>query len=150
MKKRRVFTVNLCVLLIIFLTAGAAGKPADDNQVVKKLISERIEILNSYYSGNCNEEQSGEALRKIEKDSLLKNDIRLMAAYARTDIDQIADYRVRILSGRRTAYGIIKGKAEVKYLMKSTGGKIRQTHRYFFTAECGKSSKIKMTQFSII
>lgn len=150
MNKRKAFTVNLCVLLIIFLTAGVAAKPADDNQTVRKIISQRIEILNSYYSGEKNAEQAKEALQKIEKDSILKNDIRLMAAYANTDIDQIADYKVKILSGRRTGYGIIKGKAEVKYLMRSTGGRIRQTHRYFFTAELGKSSKVKMTQFNII
>ena len=41
---KKVYAVNICVLIVMFLTAGAAAKPADDDKMMKQLIAQRIEI----------------------------------------------------------------------------------------------------------
>ncbi len=146
---KKIHAINLCVVLIIFLTAGACAKPATDSKEVKRLIGERIETLNSYYCGEENLDDTRQALEKIEKGSMLKQDVALMKAYDRTEIDRIAGYTVKILSCKRTSFGIVKGKAEIRYIMDGQKGKWKETHRYFFTGEKEKS-KTKLTQLKIV
>lgn len=146
---KKIHAINLCVLIIIFLTAGVAAKPAADSQDMKKIISERIAVLNQYYCGQTVMDKTRSRLEKIEKGSLLKSDVKLMKAYAQTELDVITDYKVKILSDKRTSFGIIKGKAEIRYTMQGQRGRWRETHRYFFTAE-KENQKIKLTQLKII
>ena len=86
---KKLYVVNLCVLLIMFLTAGIVGRPNTDNQQVKELITGRITALNDYYSQKSSFDKTEDALKKLEKGDLLKNDLTLMDAYSATDLDRI-------------------------------------------------------------
>ena len=146
---KKVYVVNLCVLLIMFLTAGIVGRPNTDNQQVKALIAGRIIVLNDFYSQKSGFDKTEDALKKIEKSSLLKNDLTLMEAYSATDLDRIQESKVKICSCRRSSYGIIKGKAEVSYVMSGQQGKWQDKQQYYFTAE-DQNRKIKLTQLKKI
>ncbi len=146
---KKIHIINLCLLLIIFLTAGVTAKPETDSRIVKRLIGQRIEVLNSFYSGETTKEAAELSLEKLEKGRILKEDAALMKAYSRTDIDRIAGYKVKILSCRQTSFGIVKGKAEIHYIMEGQLGKRRETHRYFFTGEKEKD-RLRLTSMKIV
>lgn len=146
---KKLYVVNLCVLLIMFLTAGIVGRPNTDNQQVKGLIAGRITALNDYYSQERGFDRTEAALKKIEKDALLRNDLALMEAYSATDLDRIRSAKVRIKACRRSSYGIIKGKAEVSYVMEGQRGNWQDKQLYYFTAEAQKKT-MKLTQLKKI
>lgn len=146
---KKLYVVNLCVLLIMFLTAGIVGRPNTDNQQIKELIAGRIIVLNDFYSQKSSFDKTEGELKKIEKDSLLKNDLTLMEAYSATDMDRIQEYKVKIRSCRRSSYGIIKGKAEISYVMSGQQGKWQDKQQYYFTAE-DQNRKTKLTQLKKI
>ena len=56
--------MNICVLIVMFLTAGAVAKPADDDKMMKQLIAQRIEILEQYYRSEAEFDQSRSDLEK--------------------------------------------------------------------------------------
>lgn len=142
---KKLYVVNLCVLLIMFLTAGIVGRPNTDNQQVKELISGRITVLNDFYSQTRSFDHTEKSLKKIEKGVLLRNDLVLMEAYSATDLDRIKSAKVRIKSCRRSSFGIIKGKAEVSYVMEGQRGKWQDKQLYYFTAE-DQNKRMKLTQ----
>ena len=146
---KKVYAVNICVLIIMFMTAGMISKPADNDDVMKQRISQRIDILEEYYRSETDFDRAREKLEKIENGSLLKTDVKYMKDYAATDVERILDYKVKIKSCRRTNYGIIKGKAEILYVMKGHGPKRTEKHQYFFTGEKHKKS-LKLTQLKKI
>lgn len=146
---KKLYVVNLCVLLIMFLTAGIVGRPNTDNQQIKELIAGRIIVLNDFYCQKSGFDKTEGALKKLEKGGLLKNDLTLMDAYSATDLDRIQQYKVKIKSCRRSSYGIIKGKAEVSYVMSGQQGKWRDKQQYYFTAE-DLDQKTRLTQLKKI
>ena len=146
---KKVYAVNICVLIVMFLTAGAAAKPADDDKMMKQLIAQRIEILEQYYRSEAEFDQSRSDLEKVEAGGLLKTDVKYMKEYAATELDRILDFRIKIKSCRRTRYGIVKGKAEIVYVTKGYGPKRTEKHQYFFTGEDCKK-KLKLTQLKKI
>lgn len=146
---KKVYIFNVCVLLVIFLTAGVIVRPQSDRKIMEDQIHSRIEILNRYYDGTWDFDKTRSALEKVEKGSLLKTDTALMKDYEYTDIEQVTEYEVRMISCRTTRYGILKGKAEIVYLMRGNQGKQKETHRYLFTAEKEKK-KIRLTQMKIL
>ena len=144
---KKMFAINGCVILIMILTAGALAKPAEDNQVVKKLVAERIEILNAYYTGLQDAEETENDLEKIEKGALLKSDRALMQAYTATELDQITDYRIKIKNCRSTGFGIITGNLEIRYSMYGLKGTYQQTQDYYFTGE-KENGGVRLTQLN--
>lgn len=146
---KKLYVVNLCVLLIMFLTAGIVGRPNTDNQQVKELITGRITALNDYYSQKSSFDKTEDALKKLEKGDLLKNDLTLMEAYSATDLDRIQSAKVKLKSSRRSSYGIIKGKVEISYVMSGQHGTWQDKQQYYFTAE-DQHQKIQLTQLKKI
>lgn len=146
---KKVYAINICVLVIIFLTAGIIARPSDYNREMKSLISQRIDILDEYYSNKTDFDDSRDKLEKVEAGSLLKKDVRAMKDYQATDLDQVTDYRIRMQSCRKTSYGIIKGKVEISWIMRGYDGTKEEKHQYFFTGEINQKNT-KLTQLKII
>ncbi|WP_425754887.1 hypothetical protein ACPW7J_07785 [Ihubacter sp. rT4E-8] len=146
---KKLYVVNLCVLLIMFLTAGIVGRPNTDSSQIKLLVTDRITALNDYYSQDTTYDETEDILRQLEKEKLLRSDLALMKAYSATDMDRIQTSKVKVKSCKRTSYGIIKGNAEISYVMYRQHGKWRDKQVYFFTAE-DKKGKIKLTQLKKI
>lgn len=146
---KKIHAVNLCIIVIIFLTAGVSAKPDTESQDMKQNISDRIMILNRYYSGEETLDKTRTALENIETGTILKDDVKQMKLYSRTDMDQITDSKVKILSCKETSFGILKGKAKISYVMKGQQGSRKETHHYFFTAEKEKKTR-KLTQLKPI
>ncbi|MEE0691732.1 MAG: hypothetical protein U0M33_02335 [Lachnospiraceae bacterium] len=146
---KRVMTVNICVLMIMFLTAGMTAGPSSDSRQIRDLITQRSEILNGYYCGQTEFDRTRDSLGKIETGRLLRQDTKAMGFYAATDIEQVTDCRVRVLKCRKSEYGIYKGNAEITYVLNGTGGRFTQKGRYYFTGEKYRG-KMKLTQLKKI
>ncbi|MGN0659708.1 MAG: hypothetical protein ACI4LA_08875 [Emergencia sp.] len=143
---KKVYIVNLCVLLIIFLTAGITGRPNTDSRQMKEVISLRITALDRFYSQDESFDETRDFLETIESGRLLRNDVELMEAFAATDLDRIKSAKVKISACRRSSLGIIKGEADIRYVMEGQKGIWQDRQQYFFTAE-DSGGKLKMTQF---
>lgn len=142
---KKLFVVNLCILSVIFLTAGMAEKPASLSKEAAEIISGRITILNSYYSGKREFDETRSRLEKIETGKILKEDVALMKGFARSDIEQIPEHKVKIKSCQGKSRGLVKGEALITYILEGNQGKFKQSGRYYFTAE-KKKEKLKLTQ----
>lgn len=146
---KKVYAVNACVLVIIFLTAGIIARPSDYNREMKNLISQRTEVLNEFYDGRRDFDASRDKLELLEAGKLLKNDVAAMKTYQSTDIDQVVSYKIKIKSCKKTSYGIIKGKAEIRWVMRSVNDTREEKHSYFFTGEINQKNT-KLTQLKKI
>lgn len=92
---KKVYAINACVLVIIFLTAGIIARPSDYNREMKNLISQRTEVLNEFYDGRRDFDASRDKLELLESGKLLKNDVAAMKTYQSTDIDQVVNYKIK-------------------------------------------------------
>ena len=146
---KKIIIVNVCALLLIFLTAGVNARPNTDDTQIKNLLSQRINILNHFYGGKMAFEDARNNIEKIAADSLLKEDLQLMKAFDGTDVDQVAEYNVNMISCERTSYGIIKGQVDIFWLMQGENGGWETEETYFYTAE-DDQGKIKLTQLKKI
>lgn len=146
---KKVIAVNACLLLIMFLTAGMMSKPETDSSTAKKLISERISILNSYYSGETETDDAESQLELIESGRLLREDRALMKAFEQTDVERIPEYKVEIIECETMQCGIVKGTAEISYEMEGVQGRYRQSAEYYFTGD-KEDGQIKLTQLKKI
>ena len=79
----------------------------------------------------------------------MKNDVAAMKTYQSTDIDQVVSYKIKIKSCKKTSYGIIKGKAEIRWVMRSVNDTREEKHSYFFTGEINQKNT-KLTQLKKI
>ena len=142
---KKVAMLNICALILIFLTAGIQARPNTDSAAVELLLEQRITILNHYYGGKMNFDDARTNVEKIAADSLLKEDLRLMKAFDGEEVDQVASFDVDVAHCSRTSFGIIKGQADVYWLMQGAGGQWETEESYYFTAE-DDQGKIKLTQ----
>lgn len=148
-KMKKIYAVNICVLFIMFLTAGMIAAPNDDTKTVESLLTDRISTLSGFYDAEIDKDETRSRLEYIEADKLLHNDLTLMKAYENTDMDRIIDAEVKIISCKRMAYGIIKGNAEITYTMEGYDGRRTESHAYFYTGEI-IDEKTKLTQLKNI
>ena len=146
---KKVYAFNACVLVIIFLTAGIVARPSDCNGEMKNLISQRTEVLSEFYDGKSDFDVARDKLELVEGGRLLKTDVAAMRAYQFTDIDQVAGFKIKIKSCKKTSYGIIKGKAEIRWIMRSVNDMREEKYLYFFTGEMDQK-KTKLTQLEKI
>ena len=142
---KRVVLVNLCALTLIFLTAGAIARPDTDVKTMETLMEERICVLNYYYGEKMSFDDARRNIEKLTAGELLREDLSLMKAHDGETVDQVAAYDIEILSCKRSSYGIIKGNAEIYWLMQGENGRWETEESYYFTAE-DDDGKIKMTQ----
>ena len=142
---KKLFLIQIAALLLIVFTAAASGTPADDKAIVTDLMETRIAILSYYYGGKMTLEDAKDNMSKITADGLFKEDVALMEGFADTEVDQITDYNLKILSCKRTSYGIIKGEAKVYWRLKGQEGYWETEEEYYFTAETDGGST-KLTQ----
>ena len=132
---KRIIIVNICVLLLIFLTAGVNARPNTDSGQIEALLNERISILNHFYGGKMAFEDARHNIEKITADSLLREDLNLMKAFDGVEVDQVAEYDINLISCERTSYGIIKGQVDIFWLMQGENGRWETEESYYFTAE---------------
>ena len=142
---KKLIMVNISVLLIMFLTASVNVKPNTDTQSVEHLLEERIAILNHFYGGKMAFDDARNNLEKISADSLLKEDVSLMKAFDGSEVDHVAEFHIEITECGRTSYGVIKGKAEISWLMQGQREEWDTVESYYFTAEDDQGT-IKLTQ----
>ncbi len=142
---KKVVILNLCTLILILLTAGVYARPDTDSETIASLLESRIAILNHYYGGKMNFKDARTNIQRITADSLLKEDLKLMKAFDGDEVDQIASFDLEIVSCQRTSYGIIKGQAEIDWLMQGENGRWNTEESYYFTAEDDQET-IKLTQ----
>ena len=72
-----------------------------------------------------------------------------MQVYQSTDIDQVVSYKIKIKSCKKTSYGIIKGKAEIRWVMRSVNDMREEKYEYYFTGEINLKNT-KLTQLGKI
>ena len=142
---KKLFLIQLSALLLIVFTAAASGTPPDDKTVISDLMEERIGILSYYYGGKMSFEDARSNMAKVTAESLFKEDIALMEGFSRTEVDQITDYSLEILSCQRTSYGILKGEAKVSWVLLGPDGYWETEEAYYFTADCDTEGT-KLTQ----
>ena len=142
---KKVVILNLCVLFLILLTAGVYARPNTDSATIAVLLENRIAILNHYYGGKMNYDDARINIQRITADSLLKEDLLLMEAFDGEDVDQVASFDLDIVSCQRTSYGIIKGQADIYWLMQGEKGRWDTKESYYFTAE-DDQGEVKLTQ----
>ena len=112
-------------------------------------IQSRIEILNKYYDGTWDYDRAETALEKVEKGSLLKTDTALMKDYELTDMEQVTEYAVTVISSRTTRYNMVKCTVKIDYTMYGQQGKRKESHKYLFTGEKEKK-RIRLSGMQII
>jgi len=142
---KKLFLIQLCALLLIIFTAASSGMPPDDKTVIKDLMETRIGILSYYYGGKMSFEDARNNMAKITAEGLFTEDVALMEGFSKTEVDQITDYSLEILSCQRTSYGIIKGEMRVRWRLFGQEGHWETIEKYYFTADCDETS-IKLTQ----
>ena len=142
---RKLLLMQFAALLLIVFTAAASGTPSDDKAVITDLMETRIGILSYYYGGKMSFEDARNNMAKITAESLFKEDVALLEGFANTEVDQITDYDLEVLSCQRTSYGIIKGQARVRWMMYGPEGHWETEEEYYYTAETDVES-IKLTQ----
>jgi len=142
---KKVIILNVCVLIFIILTAGVYARPNTDSEMIAALLENRIAILNHYYGGKMNYDDARTNIQRIAADSLLKEDLRLMKAFDGEDVDQVASFDLDIVNCQRTSYGIIKGQADIYWLMQGEKGRWDTQESYYFTAE-DDQGEVKLTQ----
>ncbi len=76
----------------------------------------------------------------------MKNDVAAMKTYQSTDIDQVVSYKIKIKSCKKTSYGIIKGKAEIRWVMRSVNDTREEKHSYFLLEKSIKKYETYTTQ----
>mgnify|MGYP006992073753 CR=1 FL=1 len=144
---KKAVTANICILMIILLTAGAHARPAKDSTQIEELFEQRIAILNHYYGGKMAFEDARSNIEKLVSGPLLEEDVRLMKAFDASGVDQVADYDLNLVSCKRSSYGIIKGQADIYWVMQGENGRWETEESYFYTAE-NKGDCIKLTQLT--
>lgn len=142
---KKIVIVNLCLLLFIFFTAGMKAVPASDSAKIEELMKERIGILNYYYGGKMSFEDARKNIEKIEKSTLLAEDLDLMKSFVGEAIDQIADYAFLSTTCKRSSFGILNGEVEIYWVLQGENGRWETEETYYFTAE-DSDGKVKLTQ----
>lgn len=143
---KKVYIINICALIIIFLTAGIITEPENYREQAETAMSKRIDILNDYYGCKVDYEKSAEKLNQAEKGHLLEKDLKLMEEFSATDMDMVEDYHIEITSVSESNYGVIKGQAEIRWLLMTYSGRVKETYNYYFTVETDETGS-KLTEF---
>ena len=125
---KKVYVFQICALLLVFLTAGVIIKPQSDT---------------------WDYDRAETALEKVEKGSLLKTDTALMKDYELTDMEQVTEYAVTVISSRTTRYNMVKCTVKIDYTMYGQQGKRKESHKYLFTGEKEKK-RIRLSGMQII
>ncbi len=141
---KKLFWIQICALMLIIFTA-ASSIPTDDNGIIKELMETRIDILSYYYGGKMDFHDARENMAKITAEGLFTDDVALMEGFNNTEVDQITDYNLEILSCQRTSYGIIKGEARVHWFLRGNEGHWETEEEYYFTASTDEKAT-KLTQ----
>ena len=142
---KKLFLVQLCALLLIVLTAATSAVPSSDKAVIEDLMETRIAILSYYYGGKMTFEDARDNMAKITAEGLFGEDVALLEGFANTEVDQITDYDLEILSCKRTSYGIIQGRVRVHWMMHGLEGYWETEEEYYFTADWDENAT-KLTQ----
>ena len=142
---KKLLIIQLCAFLLIVLTAAANGIPTEDSEVIADLMETRISVLSYYYGGKMTLEDAKDNMAKVTSESLFKEDVALMEGFANTEVDQITDYSLEILSCQRTSYGIIKGRVRVSWVLSGPEGYWDTEEEYYFTADSDEQGT-KLTQ----
>lgn len=146
---KKLYIINICLILIIVLTAGIIKLQQNKEETVKELLSDRIDILNGYYKGNTSVSETYDSLKTVEYGKVLHEDTAYLDAYAGTDIDQIIEYEIKDFTWKESDYGYIEGKAEFQWLMESNTDKYVTKLTYSY--RCNEiNGKYKITEFKII
>ncbi|MEG1067219.1 MAG: hypothetical protein RR313_03805 [Anaerovoracaceae bacterium] len=145
---KKLYVVNICVILIIALTAGITKMPVNKEKKIKSLITNRIEILNDYYLEKYNYETAFDKLAKVEYGQLLKRDLKNFEDYKQTDIDEIVHYSIKKLNIRESGYGYLEGNTEIFWVIKDLEKEYKSKNKYEFM--CQKiNGKYKITKFDV-
>lgn len=146
---RKLVIVNLCVLTVLFLTAGVLAMPDKDDEAVRKLILGRTEILGEYYEGERSFDDARNGLEKVEGGGLLKGDVAAMRENVSSGFEKITGCSIKVLRCERNSHGILVGEAEIQWEQRSFDGRRTvETAEYFFTGEESQRG-IKLTQLEI-
>lgn len=132
---KKMFLIQLCALLLIIFTAATSGTPTTDQRLITDLLETRIDILSYYYGGKMTLEDARHNIAKITTGVLFKEDEAFLEGFANTEVDQITDYEIEILSCNRTSYGILKGEVHIHWVMKGLEGYWETEEEYYFVAE---------------
>ena len=146
---KKMFLIQLCALLLIFFTAATSGTPTTDQRLITDLLETRIDILSYYYGGKMTLEDARHNIAKITTGVLFKEDEAFLEGFANTEVDQITDYEIEILSCNRTSYGILKGEVHIHWVMKGLEGYWETEEEYYFVAEQDEQGA-KLTQLKIL
>jgi predicted regulator of amino acid metabolism with ACT domain len=76
------------------LIASAFSAQEGDTEIVKGLISQRIDVLSGFYAGEIDKENAIEKIKEIESGNLLDEDIKNLDKYFQTDIDEVKKYEI--------------------------------------------------------
>lgn len=136
MKKRII--VELCVFILIFLSYGAtieseAEEPLED--IAKDLIIKRCDILNNYYTGRMNFDDTYAKLATIETQEIFKLDVEHMKYYENTDFDRTSVSIIEIHEINQSSIGFLTGTTTVVYAQSHT--KYNVNYRF----SCEKANK---------
>lgn len=149
MKKKRLFTTNICILIVILFTVTIYGKTDDNERRIKELITLRTEILQDYYHNYKNYNETLKRLTEIESHSLLDDDSKNLKKFSYTDVDYVKNFKIRVDEIKESSHGMINGTTRIYWEMEGVNGNYNTEGSYYFVVE-KNNHKLKITQFKKI
>lgn len=146
MLKRNILIFAGILLLFIFFCGSSDSNQSEieKNKVTKNIIA-RCNILNDYYTGKKDYDDTYKKLAEIESQRLFSDDISYMDEYSETDFDVVKVKKIIIEDYKESAIGLPSGEITVIY---KDGDNIYSVF-YFFSAEIN-NKKLKLTNLEKI
>lgn len=144
MKKNTLVIAGIALLFMI-LCSGITDKTEIEKNKVMRCVITRCNVLNNYYTGKEDYDNTYKKLAEIESQRLFSEDVKHMKEYSETDFDSIKIEKTEIETYKESAIGLISGEITVIY---NDGGDFYSVS-YFFSAEIN-NNKLKLTNIEKI
>lgn len=89
----------------------------DQNALIRNLVEQRIEIMNTFFNGTLLEKDAAAALSKVESGRLLHEDLQAFHDYFQTDIEVVASYHVSVPKVTYRDEDVITALVRVKWII---------------------------------
>lgn len=141
------FFLPFFMIICISLLSGFSG--TSEHAAVEKLLRERVDIMQGFYSNELGAEEAEKLLYKIEDQPLLASEIRDLRAFADTDIDMVKDIEIMTLEKVSDLYGRKSYQCEILWHMKSYSGDYIQSVDYNIVLKKGATG-YKLSEFKTV
>jgi len=119
---KRMKICALVLMIIIFTTTMGFSSSENEEEIVAKLVTERIDAMNLYYSSQINEYEAKQRLKAVESGILLEDDIENLHTYFRTDIEEVKTYTFDEIDVTSSDSDVICAKVSIDWAVEGLAG----------------------------